>query len=113
MNHVNTANVDVWNCNGSWYQDWLGLKAGSAEQVVNKQSGLCLTADSVANGANVVIATCAGSQNQLWLVSGARVYLKAASSGLCLNEVLTATATNEYNADAATCSSGTNQQWTW
>jgi Ricin-type beta-trefoil lectin domain len=74
MNHVDTAQVDVATCNGSWYQDWTGLKDGSAEEVVNKESGLCLNAKSVANGADVDIATCNG---------------------------------------AATCASGTNQQWRW
>jgi hypothetical protein len=111
MNHVDTAQVDVATCNGSWYQDWTGLKAGSAEEVVNKESGLCLNAKSVANGADVDIATCNRSQNQLWLLNGARLYLVAASSGLCLNG--DSPATNESPAGATTCTGGTNQQWTW
>lgn len=111
MNHVDTAQVDVANCNGSWYQDWTGLKDGSAEEVVNKESGLCLNAKSVANGADVDIATCNGSDNQLWLSDGARLYLAAASSGLCLRG--DSPATNESPAGAAACASGTNQQWLW
>ncbi len=111
MNHVNTAQVDVANCNGSWYQDWTGLKDGSAEEVVNKESGLCLTAKSVANGADVDIATCHGDHNQLWLPDGARLYLEAASSGLCLNG--NSPATNESPAGATTCASGTSQEWGW
>jgi hypothetical protein len=111
MNHVDTAQVDVATCNGSWYQDWNGLKDGSAEEVVNKESGLCLNAKSVANGADVDIATCNGSHNQLWLPDGARLYLEAASSGLCLNG--DSPATNESPAGAATCTSGTSQQWRW
>jgi hypothetical protein len=111
MNHVDTAQVDVANCNGSWYQDWTGLKDGSAEEVVNKESGLCLNAKSVANGADVDIATCNGSHNQLWLPDGARLYLEAASSGLCLGG--DSPATNESPAGAATCGTGTSQQWGW
>jgi hypothetical protein len=111
MNHVDTAQVDVATCNGSWYQDWTGLKDGSAEEVVNKESGLCLNAKSVANGADVDIATCNGSHNQLWLPNGARLNLEAASSGLCLNG--DSPATNESPAGAATCASGTDQQWRW
>jgi hypothetical protein len=111
MNHVDTAQVDVANCNGSWYQDWTGLTDGSAEEVVNKESGLCLNAKSVASGADVDIATCNGSGNQLWLSDGARLYLEAASSGLCLRG--DSPATNESPAGAATCASGTNQQWGW
>lgn len=111
MNHVDTAQVDVATCNGSWYQDWTGLKAGSAEEVINKESGLCLNAKSVANGADVDIATCNGSQNQLWLPEGAYLILGAASSDLCLNG--DSPATNESPAGAATCSTGTNQQWSW
>jgi glucosylceramidase len=109
MNHVDTAQVDVANCNGSWYQDWTGLKDGSAEEVVNKESGLCLNAKSVANGADVDIATCNGSENQLWLPDGTRLSL--ASSGLCLGG--DSPATNESPAGAAACSSGSNQQWLW
>jgi hypothetical protein len=111
MNNVDTAQVDVATCNGSWYQDWTGLKDGSAEEVVNKESGLCLNAKSVANGADVDIATCNGSDNELWLPDGARLYLQDASSGLCLNG--DSPATNESPAGAATCSSGTSQQWSW
>jgi len=111
MNHVDTAQVDVATCNGSWYQDWTGLTGGSAEEVVNKESGLCLNAKSVANGADVDIATCNGSHNQLWLPDGARLYLEAGSSGLCLDG--DSPATNESPAGAATCASGTNQQWLW
>jgi hypothetical protein len=110
MNNVDTAQVDVANCNGSWYQDWTGLKDGSAEEVVNKESGLCLNAKSVANGADVDIATCNGSGNQLWLPDGARLSL-AASSGLCLRG--DSPATNESPAGAATCASSTSQQWDW
>lgn len=111
MNHVNTAQVDVANCNGSWYQDWTGLKAGSAEEVVNKESGLCLNAKSVANGADVDIATCTGDRNELWLTSGARLYLAATSSNLCLRG--DSPATNESPAGAATCTTSTIMQWTW
>jgi hypothetical protein len=111
MNHVDTAQVDVATCNGSWYQDWTGLADGSAEEVVNKESGLCLNAKSVANGADVDIATCNGSGNQLWLPDGARLYLQDASSGLCLSG--DSPATNESPAGAAACTSGTNQQWLW
>jgi hypothetical protein len=111
MNHVDTAQVDVADCNGSWYQDWTGLKDGSAEEVVNKESGLCLNAKSIATGADVDIATCNGSRNQLWLVDGARLYLEDGSSNLCLGG--DSPATNESPAGAATCGSGTNQQWSW
>jgi len=111
MNHVDTAQVDVATCNGSWYQDWTGLKNGSAEEVVNKESGLCLNAKSVANGADVDIATCNDSRNQLWLPDGASLRLGAVSSGLCLNG--DSPATNESPAGAATCASGTSQQWLW
>jgi len=111
MNHVNAAQVDVADCNGSWYQEWTGLKGGSAEEVVNKESGLCLTAKSIANGADVDIATCQGGHNQLWLPGGTRLYLEAASSGLCLNG--DSSATNESPAGAASCTSGTNQKWSW
>jgi hypothetical protein len=111
MNNVDTAQVDVADCNGSWYQDWTGLKDGSAEEVVNKESGLCLNAKSVANGADVDIATCNGSGNELWLPDGARLSLQDASSALCLGG--DSPATNESPAGAATCSSGTNQQWSW
>lgn len=111
MNHVDTAQVDVATCNGSWYQDWTGLKAGSAKEVINKESGLCLNAKSVANGADVDIATCNGSQNQLWLPDGAYLILSSASSALCLTG--DSPATNESPAGAATCSAGTNQQWSW
>jgi hypothetical protein len=111
MNNVNTAQVDVADCNGSWYQDWTGLKSGSAEEVVNKESGLCLNAKSVANGADVDIATCNGSDNELWLLDGARLYLHAASSDLCLRG--DSPATNESPAGAATCISSTIQEWTW
>jgi hypothetical protein len=111
MNNVDTAQVDVANCNGSWYQDWTGLKDGSAEEVVNKESGLCLNAKSVANGADVDIATCNGSGNQIWLLDGSRLYLEAASSGLCLRG--DSPATNESPAGAATCASATSQQWSW
>jgi Ricin-type beta-trefoil lectin domain len=111
MNHVDTAQVDVATCNGSWYQNWTGLKDGSAEEVVNKESGLCLNAKSVANGADVDIATCNGSHNELWLPDGARLYLENGSSGLCLRG--DSPATNESPAGAATCASGTSQQWSW
>jgi hypothetical protein len=111
MNNVDTAQVDVANCNGSWYQDWTGLKDGSAEEVVNKESGLCLNAKSVANDADVDIATCNGSGNQIWLLDGARLELEAASSGLCLRG--DSPATNESPAGAATCASSTSQQWDW
>jgi Ricin-type beta-trefoil lectin domain len=111
MNNVDTAQVDVATCNGSWYQDWTGLKDGSAEEVVNKESGLCLNAKSVANDADVDIATCNGSSNQLWLPDGARLYLAAASSGLCLRG--DSPATNESPAGAAGCASGTSQEWSW
>jgi hypothetical protein len=111
MNHVNASQVDVADCNGSWYQEWTGLKDGSAEEVVNKESGLCLAAKSVANGADVDIATCQGGRGQLWLPDGARLYLAAASSGLCLAG--DSAATNESPAGAATCTSGTNQKWSW
>jgi hypothetical protein len=111
MNHVDTAQVDVANCNGSWYQDWTGLTDGSAKEVVNKDSGLCLNAKSVANGADVDIATCNGSGNQLWLLDGARLYLDRASSGLCLGG--DSPATNESPAGAAGCTSSTDQQWNW
>jgi glucosylceramidase len=111
MNHVDNAQVDVANCNGSWYQEWLGLKDGSAEEVVNKQSGLCLNAKSVGNGADVDIAACSGDHNQLWLADGGRLDLVDASSGLCLDG--DSAATNESPAGAATCTSGSNQQWTW
>jgi hypothetical protein len=111
MNNVDTAQVDVANCNGSWYQDWTGLKDGSAEEVVNKESGLCLNAKSVANNADVDIATCNGSGNQLWLPDGARLSLEDASSGLCLRG--DSPATNESPAGAATCASSTSQQWSW
>lgn len=111
MNHVDTAQVDVATCNGSWYQDWTGLTDGSAEEVVNKESGLCLNAKSVASGADVDIATCNGSHNQTWLPDGARLYLEAASSGLCLNG--DSPATNESPAGAATCATSTSQQWNW
>jgi hypothetical protein len=111
MNNVDTAQVDVANCNGSWYQDWTGLKDGSAEEVVNKESGLCLNAKSVANGADVDIATCNGSGNEIWLLDGARLYLEDASSGLCLRG--DSPATNESPAGAATCTSATSQQWSW
>ena len=111
MNNVDTAQVDVANCNGSWYQDWTGLKNGSAEEIVNKESGLCLNAKSVANDADVDIATCNGSGNQLWLLDGARLDLEAVSSGLCLRG--DTPATNESPAGAATCASSTSQQWDW
>jgi chitinase len=111
MSTANTAQVDVAACNGSWYQDWLGLTAGSAEQVVNKQSGLCLTAKSVANGADVDISTCQGSQNQLWIPNGAM--LEAGSSGICLNATTSSNHPNTWNVGVATCASGTSQQWTW
>jgi len=111
MNNVDTAQVDVADCNGSWYQDWTGLRDGSAEEVVNKESGLCLNAKSVANDADVDIATCNGSGNQLWLPDGARLNLEAASSGLCLRG--DSAATNESPAGAATCASSTSQQWDW
>jgi hypothetical protein len=109
MNNVDTAQVDVANCNGSWYQDWTGLKDGSAQEVVNKESGLCLNTKSVANGADVDIATCNGSQNQLWLPDGAD--LKLGSSGLCLRG--DSPADNESPAGAATCASSTIMEWTW
>jgi hypothetical protein len=109
MNHVNTAQVDVADCNGSWYQDWTARKDGSAEELVNKESGLCLNAKSVGNGADVDIATCAGDSNQLWVPNGARFYLAAASTDLCLTG--DSPATNESPAGASTCTSGTNQQW--
>lgn len=111
MNNVNTAQVDVADCNGSWYQDWTGLKDGSAEEVVNKESGLCLNAKSVANGADVDIATCNRSQNELWAPEGASLRLGATSSSLCLNG--DSPAVNESPAGAATCSTSTDQQWTW
>ena len=109
MNIVDTAQVDVADCNGSWYQDWAGLRDGSAEEVVNKESGLCLNAKSVANNADVDIATCNGSESQLWLADGARLDL--ASSGLCLRG--DSAATNESPAGAATCASSTIQEWNW
>jgi hypothetical protein len=111
MNHVNTAQVDVATCNGSWYQDWTGLKDGTAGEVINKESGLCLNTKSVGNGADVDISTCNRSNNQLWLPDGARLSLDATSSGLCLNG--DSPATNESPAGTATCSTGTSQQWTW
>jgi glucosylceramidase len=111
MNHVDTAQVDVADCNASWYQDWTGLKDGSAEEVVNKESGLCLNAKSVANGADVDIATCDRASNQLWLPNGASLRLDAVSSDLCLNG--DSPATNESPAGIAACTTGTNQQWSW
>jgi hypothetical protein len=110
MNDVNTAQVDVATCNGSWYQEWTGLRNGSVEEVINKQSGLCLNAKSVANGADVDIATCQGDHNEHWLPDGAKLSLESASSNLCLNG---GAATNETPAGAATCTTGTDQQWTW
>jgi hypothetical protein len=111
MNNVDTAQVDVANCNGSWYQDWTGLKDGSADEVVNKESGLCLNAKSVSNGADVDIATCNGSGNELWLPDGASLDLQDGSSGLCLRG--DSPATNESPAGAADCTSGTSQEWLW
>jgi hypothetical protein len=111
MNDIDNAQVDVADCNGSWYQEWLGLKDGSAEEVVNKQSGLCLNAKSVGNGANVDIATCSGDHNELWVASAARLNLEDASSNLCLAG--DSAATNESPAGAAVCTGGTSQQWTW
>lgn len=111
MSTADTAQVDVANCNGSWYQDWAGITAGSAVPIVNKESSLCLTAKSVASGADVVIATCHGYRNQVWVASGARLYLEALSASLCLTG--DSAATNESPAGAQACTAAANQQWTW
>jgi hypothetical protein len=110
MNNVNTAQVDIYGCNGSWYQDWTGVTAGSAKEIINKESGLCLNAKSVASGADVDIATCNWGKNQLWLPDGARLAFDATSSGLCLS---VGDAANETPAGVAACTTSTDMQWTW
>jgi eukaryotic-like serine/threonine-protein kinase len=111
MNHVNTAQVDVANCNSSWYQDWRFAKEGAGDEVVNEESGLCLTTKSVASGGDVVIETCAGSSAQVWNTHGATVDLAAKPSSLCLSA--DSPATNESPAGIATCASNIEQEWTW
>lgn len=110
MNHVNTAQVDVANCNSSWYQDWREAKDGAGYEFVNEESGLCLTTKSVARGGDVVIETCTGSDAQVWNTDGATIDLAAMPSSLCLNA--DSPATNESPAGIATCASNTEQEWT-
>jgi hypothetical protein len=67
--HSGTASgtdVDHFACNGSGAQDW---KAGSDGELVNPESGLCLTdpGASTTSGTQLVIATCTGAADQEWL----------------------------------------------
>jgi predicted alpha-1,2-mannosidase len=57
--------VDLHTCNGTGAQLW---KQNSAGELVNPESGLCLTDSSGAgtNSTQLTIATCTGDTGQLW-----------------------------------------------
>jgi hypothetical protein len=57
--------VDLYTCNGTGAQIW---EQNSAGELVNPESGLCLT-DSSGDGTNstqLTIATCTGDTGQIW-----------------------------------------------
>jgi hypothetical protein len=55
-------------CGSSTTQVWTPGSQGSGTTLVNKASGLCLTASSTANGAGLDIAACSSSATQRWLL---------------------------------------------
>ena len=64
---ANGAQIQLYDCNGSGAQQWLGESNG---QLLNPQSGKCLdaTGNSSANLTRLQIWDCYGSGNQTWNV---------------------------------------------
>src|SRR5262249_41381948 len=57
------TNVDWYPCNGTAAQNWTHQANG---ELVNPNSGLCLTDPGANTGARLDIETCTGSAQQLW-----------------------------------------------
>jgi hypothetical protein len=55
--------VQLVNCNGGWTQKFT---LSAAHDLVNPTVGKCVTAVSSANGARLVLRSCAGTANQKW-----------------------------------------------
>jgi hypothetical protein len=55
--------VQLVNCNGGWAQKFT---LNAADELVNPTAGKCVTAVSSANGAKLVLRSCAGTSNQKW-----------------------------------------------
>jgi hypothetical protein len=55
--------VRLVNCNGGWAQKFTLNGAGD---LVNPTADKCVTAVASANGARLVLRTCAGTSNQKW-----------------------------------------------
>jgi hypothetical protein len=60
------ATVDQWSFNGGANQVWTFQPSGSHYQVVNRQSGLCLTSDGVAGDTLYQDYCRSGATLQLW-----------------------------------------------
>ncbi len=60
--------VDLWTCNGTGAQQWHLIPDAGGRDLVNPQSGLCLTdpGNTTAKGTGLVIATCASAAGQRW-----------------------------------------------
>jgi hypothetical protein len=55
--------VQLANCNGGWAQKFT---LNAAHELVNPTANKCVTAESSANGARLVLRSCAGTSNQKW-----------------------------------------------
>jgi hypothetical protein len=55
--------VQLVNCNGGWAQKFT---LNAAHDLVNPTADKCVTAESSANGARLVLRSCAGTSNQKW-----------------------------------------------
>ena len=117
--HSGTTNgtaVQLYNCNGTGAQQWT---AGSANSLVNPESGLCLDdpSDSTTEGTQLQLYTCNGSGAQNWTPPAAPTPVAGAvqanvGSGLCLDDTSAATANNNP-IEIWGCDSTAAQQWTY
>jgi glycosyl hydrolase family 59/ricin-type beta-trefoil lectin protein/glycosyl hydrolase family 59 (putative galactocerebrosidase) len=104
---VNGTQLEIWDCNGGFNQQWTQLSTGALRVYTNKC--LDVIGHATAPGSKVAIWDCNGGSNQQWRVN-ADGTIVGAESGLCLDVVGQGTA-NGTLLDIFTCNGGANQRW--
>ncbi|MCA2225134.1 arabinofuranosidase catalytic domain-containing protein [Nonomuraea aurantiaca] len=107
VSQANSAQVQIWDCNGQNNQQWTSTAAG--ELRVYGTKCLDVYGAGTANGTNVIIWDCNGQSNQQWRLNTDGT-ITAVGANKCLDVSGSGTA-NGTKAQIWTCQGTANQMW--
>ncbi|MGR6915478.1 extracellular catalytic domain type 1 short-chain-length polyhydroxyalkanoate depolymerase [[Actinomadura] parvosata] len=105
---ANSAQAQIWDCNGQANQQWTPTAAGE----LRVYGGKCLDVSNraTADGSSVIIWDCTGQSNQQWRLN-ADGSITAVGANKCL-DVPSNTTANGARLQIWSCHGGANQRWT-